>query len=76
MGMDSPRVAENMSIFFRVKESYIDRVFQIIRQEYGTVERFLRRGLYLTPRAVEELRDKYLIWLLSQELKIFNELMQ
>ena len=61
MGMDSPRVAENMSIFFRVKESYIDRVFQIIRQEYGTVERFLRRGLYLTPRAVEELRDKYLI---------------
>ena len=61
MGMDSPRVAENMSIFFKVRESYIDRVFQIIRQEYGSVERFLRRGLYLTPRAVEELRDKYLI---------------
>lgn len=61
MGKDSPLAAENMSIFYRVKRSYIDHVFEDIRLEYGTVDRFLRRGLYLTPRAMEELQDKYLV---------------
>lgn len=47
--------------FFSVKESYLDTVFRAINKNYGTFQQFLRRALYLTPRAVEELQNKYLI---------------
>ncbi|MCD8153983.1 MAG: tyrosine-protein phosphatase [Clostridiales bacterium] len=46
---------------FRVRDSWLDLVFQEIRKQYGTMERFWRKGLFLTPKAVEELQAKYLI---------------
>ena len=54
-------LADNLRILFKVKESYIDTVFNAIEKDYGTVERFLRRALYLTPKAIEDLQEKYLI---------------
>lgn len=54
-------LADNLRILFKVKESYIDTVFHTIEKDYGTVDRFLRRALYLTPKAIEDLQEKYLI---------------
>ena len=44
-----------------VKEEYLDRMFRTIYAEYGNVERFLRRGLYLNQKTVTDLQSKYLI---------------
>lgn len=54
-------VMERIRILFRVKEEYLDTVFRTIEQDYGSVERFLRKALYLTPKAVSDLRNKYLV---------------
>lgn len=59
--LDSIQNVENMTAFFKVKESYLNKVFETIHEEYGSTERFLRRGLYLTPKTLEDLREKYLI---------------
>ncbi|MDO5135304.1 MAG: tyrosine-protein phosphatase [Eubacteriales bacterium] len=59
--MDSIQRVENVSAFYRVKQHYMDIVMDTIRREYGSVDRFLRKGLYMTPKAIEELREKYLI---------------
>lgn len=55
------KMLDNMNTFYKVKESYIDLVFRTIDKKYGGIDKFLRRVLYLTPKAIEELRDKYLI---------------
>ncbi|MDO4272477.1 MAG: tyrosine-protein phosphatase [Eubacteriales bacterium] len=54
-------MAENISIMFHVKETYFDAVFRAIDQDYGSVDRFLRKALYLTPKAIEDMQEKYLI---------------
>ncbi|MFR7901322.1 MAG: hypothetical protein ACLU6Y_16990 [Ruminococcus sp.] len=36
-------------------------MFRTIYAEYGNVERFLRRGLYLNQKTVTDLQSKYLI---------------
>lgn len=54
-------VMERIRIFFRVEEEYLDTVFWTIEQDYGSVDRFLRRALYLTPKAISDLRNKYLV---------------
>ena len=55
------KMLDRMNTFYKVKESYIDTVFRTIERKYGDMDRFLRRALYLTPKAIEELREKYLI---------------
>lgn len=55
------KVMECVRLLFRVKEEYLDAVFETIEQDYGSVERFLRRALYLTPKAIDALRNKYLV---------------
>lgn len=55
------RIKENLRAYYQVKESYIDTVFRTIEKDYGSVNRFLRRALYLTPKAMSDLREKYLI---------------
>jgi len=59
--LDSIANVGKISALFRVKEEYLDRLFCTIYQEYGNVERFLRRGLYLNQRTVSDLQDKYLV---------------
>lgn len=56
-----PGVMERIHMFYRVKEEYLNTVFDTIDQEYGSAERFLRKALYLTPKAIEDLQNKYLV---------------
>lgn len=60
-GAVGAEMEQKLDILFQVKESYIDAVFRVIREEYGSMDKFLRKGLYLTPKAKEELCDKYLL---------------
>lgn len=60
-GWDTVDAVQKLNVFFKVKESYIDAVFRTIKEEYDSVEKFFRRELYLTPKAVEDLREKYLL---------------
>lgn len=55
------KVMERIQVLYRVKEEYLDILFETIEQKYGSVERFLRRALYMTPKAIDVLREKYLI---------------
>ena len=55
------RIMDKVRLLYKVKGEYLDTVFETIEQDYGTVERFLKKALYLTPKAVEALRNKYLV---------------
>lgn len=57
----SPEIMERMRILFKVKEEYLKTVFDTIDRYYGNADRFIRRALYLTPKAIEDLKNKYLI---------------
>ena len=59
--LDSIANANKITALYKVKESYLDRLFKTIENEYGDVERFLRRGLLLNPKTVTDIRSKYLI---------------
>ncbi|MGO5541434.1 tyrosine-protein phosphatase [Blautia sp. HCP3S3_H10_1] len=59
--LDSIANVNKVSALFKVKEEYLDRMFRVIYTEYGNVDRFLRRGLYLNPKTVTDLQGKYLI---------------
>lgn len=54
-------VMNNINACFRVKERYLDLVFETIYKKYGSIDRFMRRGLYLTSKNIETLRERYLI---------------
>lgn len=54
-------IMNKVRLLYKVKGEYLDTVFETIEQDYGTVERFLKKALYLTPKAVEMLRNKYLV---------------
>ena len=56
-----PGIMDRIGILFRVREEYLDAVFETIEEKYGSVERFLRKALYLTPKAIEALQNKYLV---------------
>ena len=60
-GKDSLETVQKLHAFFTVKEAYIDAVFDTIEEEYGTMERFFRKDLYLTQNSVDDLREKYLL---------------
>ena len=54
-------IMDKIKALYRVKEEYLEAVFEAIEQEYGTEELFFRKALYLTPKAIELLRKKYLV---------------
>ena len=55
------RETKNAEVFFATEQQWLDRAFAALEKTYGSVEQFLKKGLYLTPKAQEELRTKYLI---------------
>ena len=52
---------DKIKALYRVKEEYLEAVFEAIEQDYGSEEVFMRKALYLTPKAIEALRKKYLV---------------
>lgn len=55
------RVMELVGAMYHVQEAYLNRVFKIIDERYGSMSQFLRKQMYLTPRSIEELKKKFLI---------------
>ncbi|MFV0527943.1 MAG: tyrosine-protein phosphatase [Lachnospiraceae bacterium] len=58
---ESPENIEKMLPLFQVRESYIQQVYRIIEQEYGTIDAYLKKEMCLTPKALEILKDSFLI---------------
>lgn len=52
---------KNAEVLFQTEEQWLDRVFYVLEKKYGSVNNFLKKGLYLTAKAQEELKEKYLI---------------
>lgn len=52
---------ENARVFFTTEEQWLSRAASVLEKTYGSVEQFVKKGLYLTPKAQEELKTKYLI---------------
>ncbi len=57
----SPKVYSNVQAAFGVRRTYLEGVFQVMEEQCGSVEQFLRKKLYLSPKGLEQLRDNYLI---------------
>lgn len=53
--------SKKLEALYCVKEEYLDIVFQTIKEEYGSMEKFFRRALYLTPKSIEDIKNKYLL---------------
>lgn len=60
-GEDTTEKKEKLRAFFQVREEYIDIIYRTIDMEYGSMEKFQKKALYLTPKAIGDLRDKYLL---------------
>ena len=52
---ENSRKLADLKAFYQVKESYINTVLMSSKRN-GGIERFLRKKLYLTPKASEELK--------------------
>ena len=55
------RVMQNIRAIFCVKENYLDIVFEAIEKYYGDFDSFVKKALYMKPRTLEMLHDKYLV---------------
>ena len=52
---------DKIRLLYKVKEEYLDIVFRTIRNDYGSMEMFMKKALYMTPKMLEALRKKYLV---------------
>ena len=64
--LESKMIVDNQTmdkirLFYRVKEEYLDCVFETIEKDYGSVEQFMKKALYMNPKTIEALRKKYLV---------------
>lgn len=55
------KVMDKIRLCYQVKKEYLDTVFETIEQDYGSMDLFMRKALYMTPKALEALRKKYLV---------------
>ncbi len=60
-GFEEYIMGRRIRSFYEVKASYLESAFEAIEKDYGSIDRFLRKALFVTPRIQDELRDKYLI---------------
>lgn len=54
-------VMDKIRLLFMVKPEYLHVVFETMEEDYGSVERFFRKALYMNPKTIDALRKKYLI---------------
>lgn len=55
------RVMDKVRILYKVKGEYLDMVFDTIEKDYGAMEYFMKKALYLNPKAIDTLKNKYLV---------------
>lgn len=54
-------IMDKIRLLYKVKGEYLDTVFRTIEKDYGSVELFMKKALYMTPKTIEALRNKYLV---------------
>ena len=54
-------VMDKIRLLYKVKEEYLDAVFKTIKRDYGSMGAFMKKALYMTPKTLESLRNKYLV---------------
>ena len=64
--LESKMIVDNQTmdkirLLYRVKEEYLDCVFETIEKDYGSVEQFMKKALYKNQKTIEALRKKYLV---------------
>lgn len=52
---------ESARVMLSAKECYLQSALNTIQAEYGSMERYLRRAMCLTPRHLERLKKRYLV---------------
>ena len=55
------QVMDKIRLFYRVKEEYLDIVFETIKKDFGSMNMFMKKALYMNPKNIEVLRKKYLV---------------
>ncbi|MBU5482300.1 tyrosine-protein phosphatase [Blautia sp. MSJ-19] len=54
-------VMDVVRLLYRVKEEYLDTVFETIEKDYGSMDVFMKKALYMSSKNLEDLRKKYLV---------------
>ena len=52
---------DKIRLFYRVKEEYLDIVFETIKKDFGSMDMFMKKALYMNPKNIAVLRKKYLV---------------
>jgi protein-tyrosine phosphatase len=60
-GFNQRVTLNRVKALYEVRLTYLDSVFRMIENKWYSVDRFLRKGLYLTPKAIENLQSRFLI---------------
>ena len=55
------QIMDKIRLFYRVKEEYLDIVFETIKKDFGSMDMFMKKALYMNPKNIEVLRKKYLV---------------
>ena len=56
-----PQTYSNIQALYSVRKVYLETVFQVIEQRFDSMENYLRKKMYLSPRVLEQLRNRYLV---------------
>ena len=57
----TPQIMDKVRLLYKVKGEYLDTAFRTIKKDYGSVDYFMRKALYMNPKTIEALRNKYLV---------------
>ena len=60
-GFEERIMGKRIQAYYDVKASYLESALDAVEQDYGSMDRFLKKALYLTPKMLDNLREKYLI---------------
>ena len=57
----TPEIMDKVRLLYKVKGEYLDTAFRTIEKDYGSVDYFMRKALYMNPKTIEALRNKDLV---------------
>ncbi len=60
-GEDLTLHEQRLKNFYTVDESYLNRYFYRLNQHYGSMQKFLSEELLLTPKEIDQLKERYLV---------------
>ena len=52
---------QNLEFYYRVQENCLNRLFRAIDRKYGSIYQFFRRELYMSSKAMESVKERYLL---------------